>query len=277
MVNFYLRTQPAPESIVRWSIDAPEAMKSVKNAVESFLSLQNFANDAALIDRRLGFVAFLSHDRFSLEGTYIGDIDTFTSTALTALLRALPKKGDFKAKFHQVDWLTLVQLLAGDRDLEVSLDYAEHHMFFSKSAVVSHPGLSRDALKNYFKYLLREGPSAPMDYYINAQLYGGADSQITANKAADAFGHRDAMWTFQHYGFVHVGAQFPEEGIRFVKGLTEALGPGHGASNNYVDDSLEPDSAGKLYYGENLGRLMKLKGVLDPHNVFCHPQSVRKE
>lgn len=277
VVNFYLRTQPAPESIVKWSVDAPEAMKSVENAVQTFLHLQSFANDASLIDRRLGFVVFLSHDRLTLEGTYIGDIDMFTSTTLTALLRAFPKRGGIKAEFHQVDWLTLVRLLAGDADLEVGLNYAEHHVFFAKSAVVSHPGLSRDVLEGYFKYLLHEGPSAPMSYFIGAQLYGGADSQITANTAADSFGHRDAMWTFQHYGSVDNKVKFPEEGIQFMKNLNEALGPGHGASNNYADDSLEPDEAGKLYYGEKLGGLMKLKGVLDPHDVFSHPQSVRKE
>lgn len=277
MVHFYLRTQPAPKSIVKWSLDVPEAMKSVENAIEAFVHLQNFANDASLINRRLGFVAFLSHNRLTLEGTYIGDIDTFTSTTLTALLRAFPKKEGIKAEFRQVDWLTLVRLLAGDTDLEVSLNYAEHHMFFAKSAVVSHPGLSRDALESYFKYLFREGPSAPISYFIGAQLYGGADSQITASTATDSFGHRDAMWMFQHYGSVDNKTKFPEEGIRFVEGLNAALGPGHGASNNYADDSLKPDEAGKLYYGEKLGRLMKLKAVLDPHDVFCHPQSVRKE
>ncbi|KAI1117714.1 Glucooligosaccharide oxidase [Nemania sp. NC0429] len=277
VVNFYLRTQSAPESIVKWSLDVPEAMKSVQNAVESFWNLQNFANDAALVDRRLGFVAFLSHERFTLEGTYIGTVDMFTSTILTPLLRAFPKKGGIKAECRQVDWLTLVRVLAGDIDLEVSPNYAEHHVFFARSAVVSQPGLSRDALESYFKYLLQEGPSTPITYFIGAQLYGGADSQITANTAADSFGHRDAMWTFQHYGSVDDKADFPEKGVRFVKGLNEALGSGHGASNNYADDSLEPDEARQLYYGEKLGGLVKLKRVLDPHNVFSHPQSIRDE
>ncbi|KAJ8121266.1 hypothetical protein ONZ43_g2237 [Nemania bipapillata] len=277
VVSFYLRTQPAPKTVVKWSIDAPEAIQSVESAVAAFQLLQDFAHDASIVDRKLSLVVFLSHNRFSLEGTYLGEMNTFNSKILPELLRVFPKKGAVKADSRQVDWQALLRLLAGDMDLEVSPDYAEHHTFFAKSAAVLHPGLSRDSLESYFQYILREGASAPISYFIGVQLYGGADSQITANTADDSYGHRDAMWMFQHYGFVDNKKTFPEGGIRFIQGLNDALGPGHGASNNYADASLGPGEAQKLYYGEKLEGLMRLKSVLDPHDVFSHPQSIRSE
>ncbi|KAI0871720.1 Glucooligosaccharide oxidase [Hypoxylon argillaceum] len=276
VVNFYLRTQPAPKNVVKWSIDVPQAVWSIGNAVDAFLRLQDFANNASTVDRKLGFVVFLSHNRFTVEGTYLGDIDTFNSNMLPALLRVFPQKGAIEVDFRQVDWPTLLRLLAGT-DLEVSPNYAEHHVFLAKSAAVVHPGLSKNALEGYFKYLLRERASAPIGYFVGIQLYGGADSQITANTADDSYGHRDAMWMFQQYGFVDDKAEFPDEGVEFMQGLNDALGPGHGASNNYADASLVSGEAQRLYYGEKLAGLMKLKSVLDPDDVFSHPQSVRRE
>lgn len=79
---------------------------------------------------------------------------------------------------------------------------------------------------------------------------------------------------FQNYGFVEE-AVFPVAGLRFVEGLNAALGA-VGAYNNYADPSLPLGEAQKMYYGEKLAGLMALKGVLDPEDVFSHPQSVKK-
>ncbi|KAI3319860.1 Glucooligosaccharide oxidase [Xylariaceae sp. AK1471] len=275
-VNFYLRTQPAPKTVIKWSVDVPEAMRSVEGAVTAFQHVQDFANNPSIVDRRLGLVLFLDHHRFSIEGQYLGDLGTFTSSILPTLLHGFPQKGATKVEYRQVDWLTCLRLLAGGMDIEVGANYEEHHVFFAKSAAVPHPGLSREALKNYFEFVMREGASAPVGYFLSAQLYGGADSQVTANKADDAFGHRDTMWMFQHYAFVDDKAVFPEEGMAFVEGVSAALGAGFGAYNNYPDPLLAPGEAQRKYYGEKLGRLAVLKGVLDPEDVFAHPQSVKK-
>ncbi|KAI0409305.1 Glucooligosaccharide oxidase [Xylaria palmicola] len=276
VVNFYLHTQPAPTNVVKWSVDISEATRSVENATKAFLQIQDFANNASIVDRKLGFLIFLAHQRFTLEGTYLGEMDKFTSAIIPVLLGGLPMRDTIKVNFHQVDWLELLRLLAGGADLKASLSQEEHHAFFAKGTAVSHPGLSQDVMEGYFRYLLRNGTSLPINYFVGVQLYGGADSRITAHTADDSFGHRDAMWMFQHYGSVDGKATFPDEGIRFIEGLNKALGSGHGASSNYADASLETDEALKLYYGHKLETLMKLKGELDPQNVFSHPQSVRK-
>lgn len=275
-VNFYLRTQPAPETVIKFSIDVPEAMRSVKCAVEAFLHVQKLSNDASVVDKYLGLVLFLNHQRFSIDGQYLGDLDTFTRIILPKMLHGFPQKGATKVDFRQVDWLTGLRLLAGGQDLEVSINYQEHHVFFAKSAAVPHPGLSRESLGTYFEFIMHEGVAAPVGYFLSAQLYGGADSQVTANKDKDdAFGHRDTMWMFQHYGFVGDEDKFPEAGIGFIEGVNRALGPGLGAYNNYADPSLAPGEAQRLYYGEKLERLEMLKGTLDPEDVFSHPQTIK--
>ncbi|KAI1751040.1 Glucooligosaccharide oxidase [Xylaria castorea] len=277
IVNFYLRTQQAPRAVVKWTVDVPEAMISVKNAVEAFELVQDFANNPYFVDRRLGLMVFLQHGRFTLEGTYLGSVDEFSSKILVKLLHCFRHKRGIEVRFCQLDWLKLLRAVAGDTDLEVDPNNAERQCFFAKSAAVAHPGLSRDVLEEYFTYLLGNGAETPIDYFVGVQLYGGADSRITAYSMDDSFGHRNAMWIFQHYGFVKECRglpEFPKEGIQFVEGLNKALGPGHGASSNYADPSLERDEALQLYYGEKLEGLMMLKGVLDPKNMFSHPQSI---
>ncbi|KAI3338011.1 hypothetical protein F4824DRAFT_460898 [Ustulina deusta] len=276
IANFYLRTQEAPKTVIKWSIEVPQAMKTVESAAETFQYIQDFVNNTSTVDRYLNLMIFLTHDRFTIEGTYLGDAMRFHDSILMPLLQRFPVKEGSRSRYCPVGWLELLQQLAGDNGLDVGPTYEEHLTFFAKSVAVSHPGLSKDELQNYFRCLLSEGKSTPIDYFIGVQLYGGADSQITANTTRDSYGHRDAMWMFQHYGSVNDG-KFPEEGIRFLDNLNKALGPRHGASNNYADPSLERDEAHKLYYGRKLEGLMKLKGVLDPQNVFSHPQSIRKE
>ncbi|GAW24090.1 hypothetical protein ANO14919_136700 [Xylariales sp. No.14919] len=276
IVNFYLLTREEPKAVVKWSVDVPTAIKSVKSAVETFAYIQDFVNNAAVVDRYLGIVIFFAHDRFTIEGTYLGDCAEFHDKIFMPLRQGFPAAEATHASYRSVDWSSLLQLWAGDGEVEVGPNYEEHLIFFAKSAVVSHPGLSRDELEGYFTFLLAEGPSTPVDYFVGVQLYGGADSQITAHAAPDSYGHRDAMWVFQHHGSVREG-EFPDEGIRFIDNLNKALGPEHGASNNYADPSLQRDEAHKLYYGEKLAGLAKLKGVLDPRDVFSHPQSIQRE
>ncbi|KAI0864753.1 Glucooligosaccharide oxidase [Xylaria cubensis] len=278
IVNFYLRTQQAPEAVVKWNIDIPEAMTSVKNAVETFELVQDFVNNRHFVNRQLGLVVFLKHDRFTLEGTYLGTADDFSLVILTHLLGFLPHKRGIEVKFFQSDWLNLLREMAGGTPLVVDPSIVTPQCFFAKSAAVANPGLSRDDLEEYFTYLLGNGARTSIDYFIGVQLYGGADSQITSGSyISDSFGNRDAMWIFQHYGSPKGGlgsTEFPDEGIRFIEGLNKALGPGHGASSNYPDPSLKRDEALRLYYGAKLEALMELKGELDPEDLFSHPQSI---
>lgn len=274
-VNFYLHTRPAPKTILKWSVDLSVMLRDVESATTTFEHIQKFVNNTHVVDRRLGLVVFLTHNRFALEGTYLGEFGDFTSGILPALLIELRGEQGIKVEIQQLDWLALMRAVAGGTPLETNHDHVEELAFFAKSAAVSHTGLSHNALMSYFQHLLSEGPLVTASYFIGIQLYGGADSQITAPMTLDSLSKRDALWMFQHHASVPGGGTLPEDAIRFVEGLSKALGPGHGASNNYADASLHSGEAQKLYYGGKLDGLMRLKSKLDPQDVFSHPQSIQ--
>ncbi|KAI5859928.1 putative glucooligosaccharide oxidase [Durotheca rogersii] len=276
-VNFYLETQPAPESVTNWYIKICDATKSVENAVSALQHIQTYVHDESLIDRRLGLNVSLSSDFFGIGGTYFGSRADFEDAILPALLKGIPENPTIEVQ--QVDWLTSLKLLNQGQDLHVSDNYADHSNFFAKSAIVPEPGYTKDALASFFTHLLGEGARAPVSYFIMLDLYGGADSQIN-NKSAgsSAFAHRDALWVAQVYGYVGNDEPFPAEGLEFVDGLVQSMTrhlPEHRSYENYTDPSLTREQAHEQYRGRELyNELKSLKEKLDPGNVFANPQSI---
>jgi hypothetical protein len=43
---------------------------------------------------------------------------------------------------------------------------------------------------------------------------------------------------------------------------------------NYADPTLSRAEAERVYYGQNLEKLQKLKAELDPNEVFYYPQAI---
>ena len=258
---------------MKFNIDLSDTMETVESAVNTFLYIQNFVNFWGTRD--LNLVVRIHHDRFEIEGVYMGDRDEFQHEVLSPFLLGCRGLTGIGVQFTSVDWLTLMEWSANGADLDttnvVNLEPAN---IFTKSVAVSNPGLTRDELVSYFTFLLSNGEGAHVEYYIGAQLCGGMGSQINAHRTRDAYGQRNAMWLFQHAGEHHERGPFPEKGIRFIENLNKALGSRHGAVPNYSDPSLTRDEAHRLYYGEKIEELRQLKGKLDPKNVFSHPQSI---
>ncbi|KAI1082588.1 putative glucooligosaccharide oxidase [Whalleya microplaca] len=277
-VNFYLAAQPAPKSVLNWRVEINTVMSSVENAVNAFLSIQNFTHDATVVDRHLGFNLTLGPEYFAIGGTYVGtSLDHFATTIVPALLKDIPEKA--VTTIEKVDWLASLKLLNNNEDLNVSWSDTTHSNFFAKSVTVPEPGFSREALSSFFHFLLNEGKRAPVSYFILVDLYGGADSQInTKDLEFSAFAHRDSLWVIQLYGYVDNDKVFPAEGLDFVNRLAESVTaklPEYGAYDNYVDSSLTREQAHKLYRGEKMSQKLKvIKEKLDPNNVFENPQSI---
>jgi hypothetical protein len=85
---------------------------------------------------------------------------------------------------------------------------------------------------------------------------------------------------YQFYDRVDVDKEYPTGGFSlindWVAATTAGMKPGeYGMYFNYPDPQLNQTTAQKMYWGESLPRLQKLKAAVDPQEIFYLPQSVR--
>jgi len=113
---------------------------------------------------------------------------------------------------------------------------------------------------------------------------GGPGSLINHPPAAAAnaaYSERGALWVIQHYSETPTtssgGAKVT---IDFVRGLNSAMenampGTAFGGYLNYVDPELSAAQAHGLYYSKRAyDRLVGIKKVVDPDDLFYNPQVV---
>lgn len=86
MTTFYLATQPAPAAVVQWSFSFATFFSSAATATSIFLHIQDFARNAAVIDRNIGFGMYMDGQSFGVSGTYYGSITTFNNKVGAMLL-----------------------------------------------------------------------------------------------------------------------------------------------------------------------------------------------
>ena len=280
--SFYLQTQPVPASVVNWEYSFPNMFTSAATTTAVFTSVQAFALNASIVDRKLGFGIYLDGTNFHIDGTYLGDLTTFNSAIAPALLTGLPTP--FSSTVQSVDWIESLTLLASPQPLQQPKEgYNLHDDFFAKSVVTpSSSPLTTDALNSYFSYIIENGVDAPSPWFSIINLYGGADSQINVpSPSSSAYSDRSALWVLQHYGYTgNTGSPYPPASITFVDGLNTALTSAmpdttFGAYLNYVDPSLTAAQAHSLYFdAATYTRLVSIKKVADPDQVFWNPQSI---
>ncbi len=113
---------------------------------------------------------------------------------------------------------------------------------------------------------------------------GGPGSLINHPPAAAAnaaYSERGALWVVQQYSETPTassgGAKFA---IDFISGLNSAMenampGTAFGGYLNYVDPELSAAQAHGLYYSKRAyDRLVGIKKVVDPDDLFYNPQGV---
>ncbi|ORY71077.1 uncharacterized protein BCR38DRAFT_462358 [Pseudomassariella vexata] len=277
VVNFYLETHQAPETVVNWHFDIPDVAKSLEGYILAFEHVQSFSQNSSIVDRNIGFGMNIGARGFCVSGTYFGTMEKFNAVIVPELLRGLPKPA--RTDIKETDWLTSLKMLNSGNSLNITNPYTERSNFFAKSVTVPEPGMSRQALESYLTYVLEKGANAPVHWFALVDLYGGVDSQINIkDEKFAAFQHRGDLWVAQHYGYIDDEANFPDEGIEFINGLNEAMVKGlpkYGAYENYVDPSLTRKEAHELYYGPTITeRLKGIKEKIDPRNIFANPQSI---
>ncbi|MCJ1245196.1 hypothetical protein MMC30_002397 [Trapelia coarctata] len=299
VTKFYLQTQPAPSNVVYWAFTLPNMYTSSAALTNAFLHIQDFALNASVIDRNIGFGVHLDGQTFSVSGTYIGTLNHFTSVIQPELLRGLPMPS--VQDVRSLSWIASLEQLAGGTLSEPLTGYNAHDDFFAKSLVDPESGpLTPAALTSYFDYIIAHGvnpPSAsslhllliiifsntpPQPWFSIINIYGGPDSQINTKDASfAAYSDRSALWVFQHYGFTGATSPpFPPTIIPFVNGLNDAVTTAQPQTDftgylNYVDPTLSAAQAHAEYYGDAVyNRLLALKKVVDPGLVFYNPQAI---
>ena len=284
ITTFYLQTLPAPASVVNWQYSIPGMFTFAATTTAVFTHIQAFALNASVVDRKLGFGIYLDGSGFSISGTYIGDLSTFTDKIAPELLRGIPTPSS--SSVRSVGWIESLTLLASPQPLQQPTSrtsYALHDDFFAKSLVVpSSAPLTTAALNSYFTYIIQNGVNAPNPWFSIINLYGGPDSQINVpSPSSSAYSDRSALWVLQHYGFTgNTGSPYPPASLTFVNGLNTAItsampGTEFPAYLNYVDPSLTAAQAHDLYYGSTTyAKLLGIKHVVDPGNIFSNPQSI---
>jgi hypothetical protein len=280
VTTFYLQTQPAPASVVNFQYSFSNMFSAASKGVNAMLHLQDFALNATVVTKDIGFGVYMDGSGFSVSGQYFGSLSDFQTKIAPEMLRTLPAPSSSSAQ--SMGWIDSLTALGGEGTLITPVHgYNKHDNFFAKSVTIPETQpLTNAGLTSYFNYIKNSGVSnAPVSWFSIANVYGGPGSQIN-NKDTTfaAYSDRDSLWVFQHYGFVDVASTFPASGLTFVNNLNSALTaqqPNTGAYLNYIDPSLTQQQAYDLYYGQPLvSKLQTIKATVDPTDLFTNPLAI---
>ncbi|KAF8633806.1 hypothetical protein AX15_001248 [Amanita polypyramis BW_CC] len=149
--------------------------------------------------------------------------------------------------------------------------------FYVKSLMTPSTSLiSYGAFYAFTSYTANQGFETDLDWFVEMDLYGGANSFINSIAAdATAFANRNSLWLFQFYASSanHL-PPYPNE-LSFLDDMVESITGSNialGAFPNYPD--LRLDNWQYHYYGPNYARLERTKAEYDPRHVFTFPQSI---
>ncbi|KAK8004947.1 FAD binding domain-containing protein [Apiospora arundinis] len=280
VASWRLRTFEAPDNVTWFRVTHDHWNQS--NAAGYLASVEKYINTE--MPRTLGFrIADYGSGHPVTEGLYYGAEDQMKSD-LTPLLGA---SGGSLSTYHQVSWMDSIKHYAADNTLNSSLsdvvvDWMEpgpRDNFFAKSLTLN--GLNGTAAQTFVDYwydVARQVTDRKWWFQLDAA--GGANSAYAApGNEATAFAHRDKTFIIQFYDAVDHNMAYPTDGTSllndWVANVTAVLPQGSwGAYPNYPDPTLNRSEAQRLYYGDNLDRLRRLKAKYDPEELFYYPQSI---
>ena len=84
ITTFYLQTQPAPTAVVNWSYKIPNQLVSASTAANAFSHIQNFALNASVVDKKIGFSVSSNGLALTVMGTYLGSQSEFTNRVISS-------------------------------------------------------------------------------------------------------------------------------------------------------------------------------------------------
>ncbi|KAI5464824.1 hypothetical protein BGZ63DRAFT_350576 [Mariannaea sp. PMI_226] len=236
-------------------------------AWEGLEALQKFA---FMAPRELNMFLVVGGSRWTIEGMYSGKRD-----ALQAVVHQfLDSIGATTDYMSTRGWIEGLQHFAHGDTFNQTEPYKP--LTFYATGLVSHE-LTHPQLQSFTEELL----SRTEEHTSSVLKFHGGDLSAVGKIApsATAFVHRDKSLVFS---FVATGSNgyVKSERLETVKShrqsITNLMAHGEwGMYPNYIDTEQDGKTAQRLYWGDNLPRLQKLKAELDPGEVFWNPQGVQ--
>lgn len=263
VTEFKVVTHPAPGEAVQYSYTF--AQRPYSGLAPRFKAWQTLISDPNL-SRKFASQVVITEIGMIISGTFFGSQAEWDSLNMTTVF---PDHTTSSVVVFN-DYLGLVGHWAEDVALNAG---ALQSAFYSKSLAFTASDLMSDATIDAFFTNLDTVSKGTLIWFAIFDLEGGAINDIPAN--ATAYGHRDTLFYLQTYGVDLLKVSTTTRS--FVQGMSDVVELGMnrtlGSYAGYVDPALA--DAQERYFGGNLPELQRLKGVIDPTDLFHNPQSIR--
>ncbi|CAJ2503972.1 Uu.00g113660.m01.CDS01 [Anthostomella pinea] len=245
-------------------------------AVAGLEALEAYARDEMPAEVNFRVSAY-GYGGASIEGLYHGS-EADMRAALAPLMETAAPSGGITSMGNG-SWIDAVTHYAYTNNIDQTTPSAQEN-FYAKSLVLK--GLNGTTAQAFVDYWYNNASqTTTRSWWFQMDMHGGAHSAISLNpNNASAYAHRDKLYMIQFYDRVYSGT-YPTTGFALLDGwvaATTAQLPDDGADwgmyINYADTSLDRGAAQRLYYGENLPELQRLKALYDPGELFFYPQSI---
>ena len=264
-LSFKAQPQPSNTITFNYSLNG----RTLEESVQAFIAYQDFVAQNPSYDLYPTLVFGSDGNNgitFEFSGNYFGSEDDYNNLIKPLMDSFKIRDGDDTNIQQDQDFIQGVERTSGSlSELNV-----ESENFYSKSLIINEK-LQQDQIYSYFGYLfydLQNAQNEGYGWYIIVDPYNGKINEV--DESATAFNHRDALLTFQFFGYVGESQQTLFD---YVDGMVNSI-TDHptDAYVNYVDPRLNDWQ--HLYYGNNYERLQQIKSQVDPSNVFKFDQSI---
>ncbi|KAG0051010.1 hypothetical protein BGZ83_004227 [Gryganskiella cystojenkinii] len=222
---------------------------------------------------------YVNQDMVRLTGTFLGSQDE-AQIALASLFYLTGPP--LQTVFDEATWYQAAAKWAEMEDATLEDPFAEHALSFRLRSLLYRQPISDRELSIISNYLSTSpnNPNGRETRSVTIEMWGGKIDNPSSSSAFD--NHRGTLYSIQ-YGVIWSVASSELGSIctvctdwsdRFAKELQAAYSSGQvlEAYQNYMERDI-PNGL-QAYYGDNLSKLIEIKKVIDPTNVFIFPQAI---
>lgn len=246
VTKFVFKVHRISEVIIFDAIFQYDRIKEVINAWQYW---------APFTDDNLTAELNIYNDRLMITGQYLG-----CKESLKRLLQPIIKMNPVEYTVQRVPFIDAVRHLLSDK----------WYPFFKNKSGFVETYLPSEAINIIDEYMKCGGPEDHVEFHA----FGGMVSRIPSNKTA--FPHRAGTLYWCHIQCHWAKQDCTDNKLKWVNNFYNELEPYlKGAYVNAADIDLMCPL--EKYYGNNLSKLMKIKKIYDPKNIFNYPQSIPPE